>query len=265
MRVVAAAFGIITSLVACDVPPDLIPEDGPVVLGAAPADGEGDADRAGPFRVFFDRRLFPRDVNRGRVSLESGTRGSFLALRFDPVDRVLLVSPQAQLDPATRYRLTLEGLRDLEGRAMASRTVITFETGEDAVWEPPPEAPTWADVAPLFAGCASEGCHVGPAPALGLDLSSGEAVARTAIGVPAVQTRVGARDRVWYGASSLDGLARIDVVAGQGQPARSYLLYKALGDPHAAGERMPPSPDPALDARSLRRLADWILAGAPTG
>ena len=182
MRVVAAAFGIITSLVACDVPPDLIPEDGPVVLGAAPADGEGDADRAGPFRVFFDRRLFPRDVNRGRVSLESGTRGSFLALRFDPVDRVLLVSPQAQLDPATRYRLTLEGLRDLEGRAMASRTVITFETGEDAVGEPPPEAPTWADVAPLFAGCASEGCHVGPAPALGLDLSSGEAVARTAIG-----------------------------------------------------------------------------------
>lgn len=263
MRVVAAAFGIITSLVACDVPPDLTPQRGPVVLGAAPADGEGDADRAGPFRVYFDRRLFPRDVHRGNVSLASGTRGAFLALRFDPIDQVLVVQPQAQLDPAVRYRLSLEGLRDLEGRPMAA-TVITFETGEDAVGEPPPAAPGWADVEPIFAGCATEGCHAGPAPALGLDLSSGASVARTAIGVPAAQTLVGAQDRVWYGASSLDGLARVDVVAGQGRPSRSYLLYKVLGDPHVAGERMPPAPGAALDARSLRLLADWILAGAPT-
>ncbi|MEC7522743.1 MAG: Ig-like domain-containing protein [Myxococcota bacterium] len=264
-RGLPAAFGALLCCAACDVPPDRAPESGPVVLGADPADGEVGVDRAGPFRVFFDRPLFPNDVHRGRVSLQSGSRGVFLAPSFDPVERLLVVAPQATLDPAAVYRLELEGLRDLGGRPMDD-LVITFETGEDAS-EPPVEAPVaWADVAPIFAGCAESGCHDAEAPALGLDLSSADAVARTAIGVPATQVAIGAReDRVWYGAASLDGLARIDVVAGRGRPARSYLIYKVLGDPHVAGERMPPAPAAALPPADLRRLANWILSGAPTG
>ena len=37
-------------------------------------------------------------------------------------------------------------------------------------------------------------------------------------------------------------LLRIDVTAGVGQAASSFLVYKVLADPHASGERMPPPP-----------------------
>ena len=85
----------------------------------------------------------------------------------------------------------------------------------------------------------------------------------TAIGVVARQTRVGTQaDQVWHGAPTLDGLAIIDVIGGVGRPARSYLVYKVLGDPHAAGDRMPS--DAPLSSDELASLSLWIRNGAPT-
>ncbi len=239
--------------------------DGPVVLASDPMPGDVDVDRAASFRVFFDRPVLPRDVRRGRVVVRSGGRSAFLSAWFDPVERVMHVENLLPpLDPDVGYRLVVEGVRDLERRPMADAYTAPFTTGAEARGTPTPLA-GWADVAPILARCAADGCHGGATPALGLDLSSGAGVEATAIGVAARQTRVGTQDdTVWSGASTLDGLARIDVVGGVGRPSRSYLLYKVIGDPHAAGSVMPPPPDDPLTADEQGRLSRWIRAGAPT-
>jgi hypothetical protein len=255
---------VIASLVACDLPPERSTRGrGPRVVASDPVHGQDDVDRAATPRVFFDRPLLPGDVHRGNVSVRSGARTAFALPRFDPIERVLLVQG-LELDPTVAWRLRVENVRDLDGQALAEPWEIAFRTGEIAEGEVVPPPPTFEEVGPLLAErCGGQGCHAPPDPALGLDLSSGAAVRATAIGVVAEQTRTGAMtDRPWLVRSSLTGLARIDVVGGVGRPAHSYLLYKLLGDPHAWGSPMPP--DGPLPPDELRRVADWILAGAPT-
>lgn len=250
--------------VGCDLPPESTAPDGPRVLATEPSDGDEGVDRRPVFRVFFDRPLYPRDVHRGHVLVESGVRGLYLLPRFDPVRRELWIEPIGTMEPSVVYRLRVEGVRDLDRHPMAEPHVATFTTGEVASDPPPLPSAGWDDVAPIFEGCASDGCHGGARPVLGLDLSSGAAVRRTAIGVPAEQSRVGAQgDEPWV-ADTLAGLARVDVVAGVGRPSRSYLLYKVLGDPHVIGQRMPPPPAAALSTEEAAVLSRWILAGAPT-
>ena len=256
-----------TGILGCDLPLEVDSPGGPVVLDSDPGEGEVDVDRGVVFRAWLDRAVYPRDVHRGHVSVQSGSRGVFLAPSFDPIDRVLVLrNAGVPLDPAVVYRLRVDGIRDLDGNTMAAPFEIAFRTGELAGTEPTPAPVDYARVAPILEGCAALGCHSADAPALGLDLSSPEGIRTTAIGVVAEQTRVGTQgERPWHGAASLDGLALIDVVGGVGRPARSYLLYKVLGESHTGGDRMPPEPDPPLDPAALRTLSDWILAGAPTG
>lgn len=252
---------------ACDLPPEAPAADGPRVVASDPQSGDQGVDRAVVARVFFDRQLLPRDVHRGTVAVSSGGREAYLSPRFDPIDRVLLVVNAGEaLDPNVVWRVSVEGVRDLDRHAMAEPWEIAFRTGADAVGEEPLPAVSFAEVEPIFRErCAGGGCHGAEAPALGLDLSSAEGVRRTAIGVPADQTRVGVmEDRAWHGSSTFAGLARIDVVGGVGRPAWSYLVYKLLGDPHAEGDRMPPSGEAPLTAAELRLLSRWILGGAPT-
>ena len=250
---------------ACDLPPEGEPAAGPRVLATEPADGETGVDRGAEFSVFFDRPVLPRDVHRGHVIVASGVRRALLELRFDPVDRVLRARPAAPLDPEVRHRLEIEGLRDLDGRPMRERHRVAFDTGPQiGPPRPPPREVGWADVAPIFDGCAANRCHGGERPVLGLDLSSPAGLRRTALGVPAVQVRSGVRERTAPGAAAFVDLPRIDVRGGVGRPARSYLLYKVLGEARVVGERMPPPPAPRPSAEAVRRLAAWIASGAPT-
>lgn len=251
---------------ACDLPPEHPAADGPRVIASDPADGDQGVDRAVVARVFFDRQLLPRDVHRGTVAIRSGERDAYLSPRFDPVDRALVIVNLGEaLDPSVVWRVRVEGLRDLDRHAMQEPWEIAFRTGDAIVGEELEPPPTFADVEPILRARCAE-CHGGEAPVLGLDLSSADGVRRTAIGVPAEQARVGVQgERPWHGTSTLTGLARIDVIGGVGRPAYSYLVYKLLGDEHAAGDRMPPSPSPPLPAAELRVLSRWILAGAPTG
>ena len=252
----AAALALLLSVAACDLPPDPETGSGPVVLATDPADAELGVDRASGFRVFFDSLVSPRDVHRGHVRVQSGSRSVYLSPWFEPVERVLHADLLgAPLDPTVRYRLWVEGFRSLEGVPMAERYEITFETGTttDGSEQPPP--PGFEHVRPILAGCASDGCHGAARPAVGLDLSSGEAIRRTAIGVVAEQSRVGTQMEVpWHGAPTLDGLAIIDVIGGAGRPSRSYLIYELLGDSHAGD----------LPADELLALSLWIRGGAPT-
>lgn len=248
---------------ACDLPPDRVGH-GPVALGSDPTDGDVDVDRAAGFRIYFDRALFPRDVHRGNVWVQSGTRSAFLSAWFEPVERVIYAENIGiPLDPLVRYRLVVEDVRDLDGEPMEGRYEATFETGTSLVGGTARPPVSYADVEPILAGCAVNGCHGGEHPSVGLDLGSPAGIRSTAIRVVARETRVGTQaDLVWHGAPTLDGLAIIDVVGGVGRPARSYLMYKVLGDPHAAGDPMPP--DAPLSAAELSSLSWWIHNGAPT-
>lgn len=249
---------------ACDLPPEA-EGGGPVVLGSDPSDGDVGVARGRDLRVFFDRPIHPRDVHRGRIAVRSGGLAEFLSAWFEPVDSVLHVENLSRpLDPDTVYRLIVTDVRDLDRVAMEEAYVAVFHTSEEIGAPDPVPLAGWSDVAPIFAArCA--GCHGGAEPILGLDLSGPEQIERTAVGVPAEQSRVGVQEEdAWPGASTLVGLDRIDVSGGLGRPGRSYLVYKLLGDPHAAGQPMPPPGEPPLTPAERRTISLWIRAGAPT-
>ncbi len=227
--------------------------DAPSVVRTAPEEGASDVDRAASLRVAFDRALDPRTVGRGQVSLGSGALEHFLEVRFDPVERSIVVRPfRGQLlEPHVRYTLAVEGVRDLDG-VEAEPFTLTFITGATAD-EPTPTGTTdWTTVEPIFATHCVEGCHDGNGGGLALDLTTLETTRATALAVPADQT--GGTGTI--GRLGLGGMARIE----ESDPSRSYLVYKMLGDPHVWGEAMPPEgPLPLSDVASI---ADWILGGA---
>ena len=102
------------------------------------------------------------------------------------------------------------------------------------------------EVAPILEErCAS--CH-GSQGVAGLRLDSEEGIRATALGVPA---------------TGWPGWLRVAAA----RPGESYLLYKIVGDPLAAGAPMPRTWDgpsaPPLAAEEQRILSDWIAGGAP--
>lgn len=107
----------------------------------------------------------------------------------------------------------------------------------------PPEDVTLADVQnQVFTpSCALPGCHTGPVPALGLDLSAG-ATAGTAIGVNAIER---------------PDLMRVEPF----DSANSYLFMKVTDADGILGDPMPADADP-LGTADLMLIQDWIDQGA---
>jgi len=216
-----------------------------------------------------DRRLLPASVNTRSVRVLSGVVREPLAVQFDPVDVAIRAELRGGrlLEPQVTYRLVIEGVVDLDHRAMEVPFDATFRTAATSAGRPPVEPVSFSEVLHLVVDrCAGGSCH-GPAEAaLGLDLSSAEAIASTAIGVRSVQVSRGDLDSEGgRGSPVLTDLPIVDVVAGVGSPGNSYLLYKVLGDEHILGAVMPPSDSnrPALSREEARMLSRWIQAGAP--
>ena len=88
--------------------------------------------------------------------------------------------------------------------------------------------------------CALSGCHVGPTPQNGLDLSLGHAQANL-INVPAT-----------WDASFL----RVK----PNDPQNSYLYMKLVNDPRIMGQQMPKG-GPFLNSNELGAVFDWIGQG----
>jgi len=236
------------------------------MLDSSPADGDSEVPRWLELRVDLDRYLLPRSVSRATVRLESGAITELFYLRFDPVAQQIRAQlpESAPLQAHTAYDLVVDELRDLDGNLQPEEYRITFRTGGALGDGPAPVDATWSQVAPLLERrCALSGCHAPPAARAGLDLSSADAVRRTALGALSSQFPSGSLGQAAPGALTLAGLPIVDVVGGGGSPARSYLLYKVLGEDHILGAPMPPE-GPALAADELRLLADWIQIGAPT-
>jgi hypothetical protein len=116
-----------------------------------------------------------------------------------------------------------------------------FEAAMATQMSPPPVSFS-SDVQPIFdARCATAGCHVGPTPAQGLDLTTGQAWVQI-VGRPS-----GEKLR----------LRRVQ----PGDPMRSYLYQKLVGAAGLAGVPMPNSGG-ALAAEQIQVIATWIAEGA---
>ncbi|MFI5182208.1 MAG: hypothetical protein ACHQPI_12535 [Thermoanaerobaculia bacterium] len=89
--------------------------------------------------------------------------------------------------------------------------------------------------------CALSGCHAGPSPQQGMDLSAGRSYGQI-VGVKAVEST---RPRI-----------------APGDPASSYLVSKVAGDATITGSRMPLG-GPYLSDTTQKLLADWVRRGAP--
>lgn len=265
----ARAIGLLClvfALSACDVPYAPV-ADGPRVVDTYPRADAETVSRRLRISVRFDRALLPGSIDASSVRLVSGDRGFALSRHFDPVSRTLTLqtTSSAPLQPELRYRVILDGVRDLEGRA-GERLELAFRTGTDETPPPPLPRPSFAQVAPIFTTrCASAGCHGGDTPVLGLDLSSAAGIAASAIARPSVET--GEAPRPGARLPGLAGMRRVEVAGDLGFPEQSYLVYKIIGDPHVVGEAMPPASDGGVGGLSYdeaQQIADWIRAGAPT-
>ncbi|WP_437894735.1 PE-PGRS family protein [Sorangium sp. So ce124] len=103
---------------------------------------------------------------------------------------------------------------------------------------------TFADVRPILqTNCA--GCHGNNGPASGgLDLRANAAH----------------DGLVEHDSATCDG--RVLVVPGK--PSESYIINLLHGQNLCAeGKRMPPPPNQALSAANIKKINDWICAGAP--
>ncbi|PWB77723.1 MAG: hypothetical protein C3F15_02665 [Holophagae bacterium] len=90
--------------------------------------------------------------------------------------------------------------------------------------------------------CARSGCHAGSSPAQGLNLSVGQTYTNI-VGVASHEQ---------------PSLNRVE----PGDPQRSYLYLKVIGDPSISGSQMPRG-GPPLSQAEIDLLSSWILSGAP--
>ncbi|MBK6407355.1 MAG: hypothetical protein IPN03_09355 [Holophagales bacterium] len=88
--------------------------------------------------------------------------------------------------------------------------------------------------------CALSGCHAGPNPQQGQDLSAGRAYSQ----IVNVRSAESSRLRI-----------------APGDPDASYLISKVKGDATITGNRMPPGS--ALSPDEVQLLVDWVRRGAP--
>lgn len=89
--------------------------------------------------------------------------------------------------------------------------------------------------------CALPGCHAGPNPQVGQDLSAGQSFSNT------VNVR------------SVENAALFRVVPGD--PDHSYLVWKIEGRPEIVGDRMPRGRPPLPD-QQIAVIRQWIADGA---
>ncbi len=208
-----------------------------------------------PIWLWFDRPLWPRSVNRGTVTLQSGEVSLTPRLRYDPAQRAVRV----ELDPDdvrtdVEYLLVLRaGVSSWDGAtATALATLRVRFTDRPAAAQH--AVSLRRDVAPaLAAACGSASCHGGAEPVMGLDLSSADALLRTTVGRPSREWSASSVGGQFY----WGGLALIE----PGAPGESFLVYKLIGDGPMRGARMPRGAAP-LDPTLVQQVSDWIAAGA---
>ncbi|HVV16540.1 MAG TPA: Ig-like domain-containing protein [Polyangia bacterium] len=195
----------------------------------------------------------PDTASLASVVVTSGPFRVPEAYRVDLLTRSVRMSPISQLTPGLGYSVTVSPvLRSLAGCSV-KRAHAEFTTGGGPAGTPPPPAPTFADIGPIFPARCAANCHADPdggclaAPAAGVSLCLAEA-RQALVNVPSRE------------------VARL-VLVSPFSAARSYLLRKLIPGgpgggpiPGTLGQREPPG-DPLADDQ-LRAISDWIDGGA---
>jgi hypothetical protein len=206
----------------------------------------------------FDQLLSPASITRQTFILTdltappNGPNDLTPSLSYDPVARVVSLTPLSPLTPNLTYRLTIttpsgpgdpNGLRSVGGTTLDATSPITLPITFTAVAGTQPaiahSVDFCSDIMPIFLQkCGTSGCHSGPLPAEGLGLDSFAAVqltikrtAQTAnMGTSAYPPSVpgcGASTCPPFGVD----MPIIDPgtsARSSGDPGNSWLLYKLL-------------------------------------
>jgi hypothetical protein len=216
----------------------------------------------GSIQLAFDRLLLPASITRQTFVLSGNNPTPNIA--YDPVTRVVTITPLQPLTPGQTYELGIAspqnavdmiGLRAIDGATLAAGSPNQFSFLAAATSTAPPVLPMvdfCADVyQPVFMTCNGNGCHGTTHPAEGLYLGSPQGVADTAIGRVAHGSNTG--PRALPEPPSLlfpEDMPLIDPGNnGVGNPGDSYLLYKLLMA-HASGS------GPSCDAGAMTMPAD---------
>lgn len=197
----------------------------------------------GVIELAFDRLLLPSCITRQNFILQGNTLTPTIA--YDPVARVVRVTPTDPLTPGQTYSIAIaspqnagdpNGLRAIDGATLdpGSPALIEFEVTA-ALTPAPPLPPTidfCNDVFPTFSACGLSGCHgtgLG-LPAAGLLLTTPDGITQTAIGRVAHGANTGPRAAAQPpGLLFGEDMPIIDPgTGGTGNPGDSWLLYKML-------------------------------------
>jgi hypothetical protein len=197
----------------------------------------------GVIELAFNRLLLPSCITRQTFILQGDTLTPTIA--YDPVARVVTVTPTDPLTPGQTYSIAIaspqnagdpNGLRAIDGATLdpGSPALIEFEVTA-AVTPAPPPPPTIVfcnDVFPTFSACGGSGCH-GTAlglPAAGLLLTTPDGITQTAVGRVAHGANTGPRAAAQPpGLLFGEDMPIIDPgTGGTGNPGDSWLLYKML-------------------------------------
>ncbi|MCU1281853.1 MAG: hypothetical protein JWM53_5399 [bacterium] len=247
-----------------------------------PVRSDGTVPRNARFIVQLDGSPDPDSIGFGPLTLHSG-RGNFdIGLAVDLVGRAIVVTPRSLLAPGAQYDLVVSGLVTLDDRVQDADVVASVRVGQDD-GDPFPAAPrpTWN----------------------GDPVTGGGVRATLGTCAPFCHSPVGASGRVRTPTRALDltgdprdptfGLIGVQSVGlrgtpvpllrvAPGDPSRSVLLRKLIGGSPQADSIDPPYPNMRVDGRrmpipldesqpadiqlsdeELRRVQDWIAAGAP--
>lgn len=238
-------------------------------------------------RLRADRPLEPSSVLRQSFGLADLGTGRALSapVRYDPVLREvqvdLIAAGLSLTEPGHSYTLrvwtpndkgVIAWFRGVDGSVIGANSERrwTFRV-EDAPPPSPVAAPDFcADILPTFRAQCTQ-CHNAQQKTMALDLSSGAAIAATAVGVEAVLSR--RTPGLVVGTAPLGtNMQRITPRT----PSFSQLLYKTLIAPsfdestedtrarRLLNERISGEAMGALSMAQKRTLSAWIQAGAPT-
>jgi hypothetical protein len=222
-----------------DVPKPPGPAASVHLIGSNLSSGQLPAN--GRIQLAFDRLLLPSSITRQTFILEMNTLTPTVA--YDPVTRVVTITPTSPLTPGQTYSLGVAspqsatdpyGLRAIDGATLDPKSPSLFEFQVTAAAPAPSPAPTidfCNDVfTPTLATCGGAGCHGSALPAAGLLLTTTTGVEQTAVDRVARGSNTGPR-----AASEPPGLLFgedmpiIDPgTGGLGDPGNSWLLYKML-------------------------------------
>jgi hypothetical protein len=220
----------------------------------------------------FDQLLLPASLTRQNFILTNvaGTVDLEPSIAYDPVARVVSLTPLSQLTAGLTYTLTFvtpqspgdtSGLRSIGGATLSPsmKPMITFLATN--VGSQPPDPATPHDFCkdiflPIFAtSCGSGSCHGGSVPAAGLALNSTMGITASAINRVAEGANTGPLAAPPSPTGPIFGINTPIVDPGTGAPAggnpsNSWLIYKlllALPSPCPAQSDVDAGPEGGVD------------------